>query len=132
MIYPKRLTRKWLMLLFLLTSIVPLFSEDSQISTPPHHGQETISLDDCILIAHDEIATLAQEAKQALALAVQEAVATEQRNFLPVVAGLEAEVEAWKIEAVPSFWDQYGLAIAGGSLIAGRVAALILAAVIPK
>ena len=131
--YLRRLTKKWLMLLFLLTPIVLLFSDDSQTSTPPHHEQEIISLDDCILIAHYEIATLAQEAKQALALSVQEAVATEQRHFLPIVAGLETEVAEWQDEARrSSFWDQYGLAIAGGGFVLGAITALVLATVIPE
>lgn len=131
--YPRKLIKRLLISLLLLTPIMLLFSDDSQTSTPPQHEQETISLDDCILIAHEEIATLTVEAKEALRLAVTEAVATEQRYFLPIVAGLQVEVDDWKTEASrQSFWDEYGLSMMGGGFVLGGITALILATVIPK
>ena len=131
--YPKRLIKRLLISLLLLVTIGTLSSEDSLTSTQPQHEQETISLDDCILIAHEEIATLTVEAKEALRLAVTEAVATEQRYFLPIVAGLQVEVDGWKTEASrQSFWDEYGLSMMGGGFVLGGITALILATVIPK
>ena len=117
----------------LLLITMPLLSEESQTSTQPLHVPELISLDDCLLIAHDEIATLTEEAKEALVRAVTEAVANERRELLPVIAGLEEEVAQWKAEAIKkSFWDEYGLAVAGGSLIAGSLVAVIMAGIFPE
>ena len=129
--YLKRQTKKLLVTLLLIT--MPLLSEESQTSTQPLHVPELISLDDCLLIAHDEIATLTEEAKEALVRAVTEAVANERRELLPVIAGLEEEVAQWKAEAIKkSFWDEYGLAVAGGSLIAGSLVAVIMAGIFPE
>ena len=129
--YLRRQTKKLLVTLLLIT--MPLLSEESQTSTQPLHVPELISLDDCLLIAHDEIATLTQEAKEALVRAVTEAVANERRELLPVIAGLEEEVAQWKAEAIKkSFWDEYGLAVAGGSLIAGSLVAVIMAGIFPE
>ena len=129
--YLRRQTKKLLMTLMLIT--MPLLSEESQTSTQPLHVPELISLDDCLLIAHDEIATLTEEAKEALVRAVTEAVANERRELLPVIAGLEEEVAQWKAEAIKkSFWDEYGLAVAGGSLIAGSLVAVIMAGIFPE
>lgn len=129
--YLRRQTKKLLVTLLLIT--MPLLSEESQTSTQPLHVPELISLDDCLLIAHDEIATLTEEAKEALVRAVTEAVANERRELLPVIAGLEEEVVQWKAEAIKkSFWDEYGLAVAGGSLIAGSLVAVIMAGIFPE
>ena len=129
--YLRRQTKKLLVTLLLIT--MPLVSEESQTSTQPLHVPELISLDDCLLIAHDEIATLTEEAKEALVRAVTEAVASERRELLPVIAGLEEEVAQWKAEAIKkSFWDEYGLAVAGGSLIAGSLVAVIMAGIFPE
>ncbi len=129
--YLRRQTKKLLVTLLLIT--MPLLSEESQTSTQPLHVPELISLDDCLLIAHDEIATLTEEAKEALVRAVTEAVANERRELLPVIAGLEEEVAQWKAEAIKkSFWDEYGLAVAGGSLIAGSLVAVIMAGIFPE
>ena len=129
--YLRRQTKKLLVTLLLIT--MPLLSEESQTSTQPLHVPELISLDDCLLIAHDEIATLTEEAKDALVRAVTEAVANERRELLPVIAGLEEEVAQWKAEAIKkSFWDEYGLAVAGGSLIAGSLVAVIMAGIFPE
>lgn len=129
--YLRRQTKKLLVTLLLIT--MPLLSEESQTSTQPLHVPELISLDDCLLIAHDEIATLTEEAKEALVRAVTEAVASERRELLPVIAGLEEEVAQWKAEAIKkSFWDEYGLAVAGGSLIAGSLVAVIMAGIFPE
>ena len=129
--YLRRQTKKLLVTLLLIT--MPLVSEESQTSTQPLHVPELISLDDCLLIAHDEIATLTEEAKEALVRAVTEAVANERRELLPVIAGLEEEVAQWKAEAIKkSFWDEYGLAVAGGSLIAGSLVAVIMAGIFPE
>jgi len=131
--YLRKLTKKWLTILLLIVPIGLLYSDDSETSTTPHHEPEIILLDDCLLIANEEIATLTVEAKEALRLAVTEAVATEQRHFLPIVAGLETEVEGWKTEAGrQSFWDEYGLAMIGGGFVIGGITALVLATVIPK
>ena len=129
--YLRRQTKKLLVTLLLIT--MPLLSEESQTSTQPLHVPELISLDDCLLIAHDEIATLTEEAKEALVKAVTEAVANERRELLPIIAGLEEEVAQWKAEAIKkSFWDEYGLAVAGGSLIAGSLVAVIMAGIFPE
>ena len=129
--YLRRQTKKLLVTLLLIT--MPLLSEESQTSTQPLHVPELISLDDCLLIAHDEIATLTEEAKEALVRAVTEAVANERRELLPVIAGVEEEVAQWKAEAIKkSFWDEYGLAVAGGSLIAGSLVAVIMAGIFPE
>ena len=119
------------MTLMLIT--MPLLSEESQTSTLPLHVPDLISVDECVLIAHDEVATVVEEAKEALVRAVTEAVANERRDLLPVIASLEEEVAQWKAEAVKkSFWDQHGLAVAGGSLVAGSVIALILSGLLPE
>lgn len=112
---------------------MPLLSEESKTSTQHLHVQELISLDDCLIIANDEISAIADQAKDALVRAVTEAVANERKDLLPIIAGLEEEVLQWKAEAnKKSFWDEYGLAIAGGSLIAGGLAAVIMAGIFPE
>jgi len=124
--YLKRQTKRlWLILLF-LTPTLPLLSEESQISPQHHHGQELISLNDCLIIANEEIAILTDEAKDALVKAVMEAVANERKDLLPIIAGLEEEVAQWKAEAMPSFWDEHGLAVAGVSLVMGSIVTSIL------
>ena len=129
--YLRRQTKKLLMTLMLITS--PLLSEESQTSTLPLHVPDLISVDECVLIAHDEVATVVEEAKEALVRAVTEAVANERRDLLPVIASLEEEVAQWKAEAAKkSFWDEYGLAMAGGGLVAGSVVALILSGLLPE
>lgn len=129
--YLRRQTKKLLMTLMLIT--MPLLSEESQTSTQPLHVPDLISVDECVLIAHDEVATVVEEAKEALVRAVTEAVANERRDLLPVIASLEEEVAQWKSEAIKqSFWDQHGLAVAGGSLVAGSVIALILSGLLPE
>tara|TARA_R100001082_G_scaffold105032_1_gene76855 strand:- start:3673 stop:4008 length:336 start_codon:yes stop_codon:yes gene_type:complete len=111
---------------------MPLLSEGRQTSTQPLHEPELISLDECVLIAHDEIATLTEEAKEALVKAVTEAVANERRELLPIIAGLEEEAAQWKAEATPSFWDEHGLAVAGVSLVVGSILTSVLFSVIPE
>lgn len=128
--YLRRKTKRLLAILMLITS--PLLSEERQTSTQPLHVPELISLDDCLLIAHDEIATLTEEAKEALVKAVTEAVANERRELLPIIAGLEEEAAQWKVEATPSFWDEHGLAVAGVSLVVGSILTSVLFSVIPE
>lgn len=122
--YLRRQRKKLLLILMLITS--PLSSEESQISPQHHHGQELISLNDCLIIANEEIAILTDEAKDALVKAVMEAVANERKDLLPIIAGLEEEVAQWKSEAMPSFWDEHGLAVAGVSLVIGSIVTSIL------
>ena len=128
--YLRRQRKKLLLILMLIT--MPLLSEERQTSTQPLHEPELISLDECVLIAHDEIATLTEEAKEALVKAVTEAVANERRELLPIIAGLEEEAAQWKAEATPSFWDEHGLAVAGVSLVVGSILTSVLFSVIPE
>jgi len=128
--YLRRQRKKLLLILMLIT--MPLLSEGRQTSTQPLHEPELISLDECVLIAHDEIATLTEEAKEALVKAVTEAVANERRELLPIIAGLEEEAAQWKAEATPSFWDEHGLAVAGVSLVVGSILTSVLFSVIPE